>query len=95
MGIDMSDAKPTVSIEYCQVCNFRARAAWLAQELLAAHEAEIAGVTLVPGRGGIFEVRIDGEVVFSNKEAGRFPEPRELKDALRAKLGLEPTSRHD
>ena len=87
--------KPTVSIEYCTVCNFRGRAAWLAQELLAAHEADIAGITLVPSRGGVFIVRVDSEVAFSNKEAGRFPEPREVKDALRAKLGLEPTPRHD
>jgi len=87
--------KPLVSIEYCMVCNFRARAAWMAQELLAALEAEIGGVTLVPGRGGIFEVRLGDSTVFSNKEAGRFPEARELKDAIRAGLGLPPAERHD
>jgi selenoprotein W-related protein len=54
------DDKPLVSIEYCTVCNFRSRAAWLAQELLAAHEGEIAGVTLVPGRGGVLIVRSTG-----------------------------------
>ncbi|MEX2159970.1 MAG: Rdx family protein [Dehalococcoidia bacterium] len=87
--------KPVVSIEYCTVCNFRARAAWLAQEVLAALEGELGGVTLVPGRGGIFEVRLGAELVFSNKEADRFPEPREIKDALRTKLGLPPAPRHD
>ena len=87
--------KPTLSIEYCTVCNFRGRAAWLAQEVLSASEGELAGLTLVPGRGGVFDVRIDGELVFSQKEAGRFPEPREIKDALRAKLGLPPADRHD
>lgn len=89
------DEKPTVSIEYCTVCNFLSRATWMAQELLIAHGSDLAGVTLVPGRGGVFDVRVDGELVFSQKEAGRFPEPRELKDALRAKLGLSPTPRHD
>ena len=87
--------KLTVSIEYCTVCNFLARAAWLAQELLAAHGGDVAGLTLVPGRGGVFVVRIDGEVVFSQKETGRYPEPREIKDALRARLGLEPAPRHE
>jgi selenoprotein W-related protein len=89
-----SPGKPTLSIEYCTVCNFRGRAAWLAQEVLAAHEAGLAGVTLVPGRGGIFEVRLDGELLFSQKEAGRFPEPSEIKDALRTRLGLGPPARH-
>ena len=89
------ERKPTISIEYCTVCNFRGRAAWLAQEVLAANEADVAGIALMPGRGGVFDVRIDGELVFSQKQAGRFPEPREIKDALRARLGLEPTARHD
>lgn len=91
----MMGAKPTLSIEYCTVCNFRGRAAWLAQEVLTALEGELAGVTLVPGRGGVFDVRLDGEAVFSQKEAGRFPEPREIKDAVRAKIGLDPAPRHD
>lgn len=89
------DQKPVVSIEYCTQCNFRGRAAWLAQEVLSALETEVGGVTLVPGRGGIFAVRIDGETIFSNKESERFPEPREVKDAIRARLGLEPKPRHD
>lgn len=88
-------AKPVLSIEYCTVCNFRGRAAWLAQELLASFEAELAGVTLVPGRGGVFDVRLGGERLFSQKEAGRFPEPGELKDLIRARLGLEPKRRHE
>lgn len=88
-------AKPNVSIRYCRVCGFRGRAAWLADELLRAHEADLAGVTLQPGRGGVFEVRIDGDLVFSHAEAGRFPEPAELKDAVRAALGLPPAERHD
>ena len=77
------------------MCNLPARAAWLAQELLATRGGDVAGLTLVPGRGGVFVVRIDGEVVFSQKETGRYPEPREIKDALRARLGLEPAPRHD
>lgn len=86
---------PVVTIEYCTVCNFRGRAAWLAQELLADLEQELGGVLLVPGRGGVFEVRVAGELVFSNKRAGRFPEPRELKEALRTKLGLPRKQYHD
>jgi selenoprotein W-related protein len=89
------DKRVSIEIEYCQTCNFRGRAAWLAQELLAEHESQIASMALVPSRGGILAVRVDGEPVFSNKETGRFPEPKELKDALRAKLGLDPKPRHD
>jgi selenoprotein W-related protein len=60
-----------------------ARAAWVAQELLQTFEHEIAGVTLMPGDGGIFEVRADGHTVWSRSEAGHFPQPKELKQRLR------------
>ena len=90
----MTNGKPVVSIEYCTACNFLARAAWMAQELLAALSPHVAGVSIIPGSGGVFDVRLDGDLVFSNKAAGRFPEPREVKDAIRARLGLEPLRHH-
>jgi selenoprotein W-related protein len=88
------DGKPVVSIEYCTVCNFLARATWMAQEILAALGPHLAGVSIVPGRGGVFDIRLDGDLLFSNRDAGRFPEPREVKDAIRSRLGLEPSHRH-
>ncbi len=92
--LDM-EKKLSVSITYCVICNFRGRAAWLAQELLAAHEGDIAEVALIPAREGLFEVRFDDRLVFSRREQDRFPEPREVKDALREALGMEPKPRHD
>ena len=40
-------------------------------------------MALVPGTGGIFEVRVDDELVWSRKEQGRFPEAKELKQRVR------------
>jgi len=42
----------------------------------------VAAVEIVPGRGGVFEVSKDGETVFSKRQAGRFPEWEEIRDAL-------------
>ena len=39
---------------------------------------------LIPGGGGEFIVRADGELIFSKKEVGRFPEHAEILDALKA-----------
>jgi selT/selW/selH-like putative selenoprotein len=33
---------------------------------------------LVPGIGGVFDVVVDGKVVFSKAEVGRFPDPGEI-----------------
>jgi len=81
----MSDM-PQVEIEFCMHCRFLLRALWLARELMQAHQERIGALRLVPSSGGIFVVRVDGDPVFSRKEAGRFPEPKELKELVAAKL---------
>ena len=58
----------------------------MAQELLTTFEPELAEVALVPGTGGIFEVRLDGVTIFSRKEHGRFPESKELKQLIRDRI---------
>jgi hypothetical protein len=35
----------------------------------------------------VFEVRLGGEVVFSKRATGRFPEPGEVESALAGRLG--------
>lgn len=75
--------KPTVTIEYCTQCRWLLRAAWYAQELLTSFEGDLAGTTLVPGSGGVFEVRVDGDLVWSREKEGRFPEVKELKKRVR------------
>ena len=75
-----------IEIEYCTQCHWLLRAAWMAQELLTTFETELAEVALVPGTGGIFEVRLDGVTIFSRKEHGRFPESKELKQLIRDRI---------
>jgi selenoprotein W-related protein len=75
-----------IEITYCTLCRWLLRAAWMAQELLSTFERELAAVTLRPGTGGIFEIRIDGDLLWSRKEAGRFPEITELKQLVRDRV---------
>jgi selenoprotein W-related protein len=78
--------KTQLEIEYCTQCRWLLRAAWLAQELLTTFESDITSLSLVPGTGGIFEVRLNGEVIFSRKEQSRFPESKELKQLVRDRI---------
>jgi selenoprotein W-related protein len=77
---------PRVEIRYCTQCRWILRAGWLAQELLSTFDTDLGEVALVPGTGGIFEVRIDDELVWSRKEQGRFPEAKELKQRVRDRV---------
>ncbi len=61
----------------------------MAQELLTTFETEIGEVALIPGAGGIFEVRLDEATIFSRKEQGRFPESKELKQLVRDRISPE------
>lgn len=38
--------------------------------------------TLIPGSRGIFDVAVDGAVIFSKRSAGRFPELAEMLSAI-------------
>jgi selenoprotein W-related protein len=40
--------------------------------------------TLTPGSGGVFEVTVDGKLVFSKKKVGRFPEYGEVLGLLQS-----------
>ena len=37
---------------------------------------------LTPGSGGIFDVKLNGETVFSKHRSGRFPKDGEISDLL-------------
>ena len=76
--------KLRIEIEYCTGCRWLLRAAWIAQELLGTFEEELDSVTLVPGtEGGIFEIRLNDDTLWSRKKQGRFPEVKELKQRVR------------
>lgn len=66
----------------------------MAQELLTTFVNEIGELSLVPGKGGILEIRVDGQTVFNRKEVGRFPEMKELKQLIRDRIAPDKNLGH-
>ena len=58
----------------------------MAQEFLTTFEKELGEVALIPGEGGVFEVRLEGETIFSREQEGRFPDSKELKQLVRNQI---------
>ncbi len=56
-------------------------------ELLAAWAPRIARATLLPSSGGRFEVRLDGELLFSKAALHRHPNAGEVRDLVAERLG--------
>jgi selenoprotein W-related protein len=54
--------------------------------VLEEWEGVIAAVEVVPGKGGVFDVHVDGELVFTKSMLGRFPEPDDVVPLLRGLL---------
>ena len=84
-----------VEITYCSRCKFLLRASWLAQEFLTTFESELDEVALRPASGGIFEVRLNGEVIASNADGGAMPDPAQVKRLLRDRIAPGRQIGHD
>lgn len=78
--------EPRIEIEYCTQCRWLLRAAWMAQELLTTFPDEIGEIALIPGTGGIFEIRVGGELLWSREKQGGFPEIKVLKQLIRDRV---------
>lgn len=77
---------PRISITYCTGCKWLLRAGWMAQELLSTFEKELGEVALVPGSGGVFEIRVGETLIWSRERDGGFPEIKELKSMVRDRI---------
>ena len=75
--------KPALAITYCTQCNWLLRAAWMAQEVLSTFSLEMGQVALIPGTGGIFQIHLDGELIWDRKRDGGFPDAAKLKQLVR------------
>ena len=90
----MADAKPVVTIAFCTQCNWLLRSGWMAQELLSTFGAELGAVTLVPGTGGIFEIRVGDAVIWERRRDGGFPDIVALKRLVRDVVAPERSLGH-
>ncbi|MCR4265926.1 Rdx family protein [Nitratireductor sp. ZSWI3] len=71
-----------VTITYCKPCGYGKRAA----EAVDALQRDLSITTnLVAGKGGIFEIRVNGEVV-AKRIKGHFPDTAEIVGSVRAAL---------
>ena len=69
-------------ITYCGEWNYQPRAAGLAQELKKELGLESE---LIRSSGGVFEIEVDGKLIFSKKKLGRFPEDGEVAGLIQKK----------
>jgi selenoprotein W-related protein len=50
----------------------------LTDRILGTYKQQVQSLTLVPSRGGCFELTVDGKLIYSKLQTGEFPEERQL-----------------
>ena len=75
-----------VTIQFCELANYRP----VAESLAEAIDREFLGfpveIDLHPSRGGVYEVTVNGRLVFSKRATTRLPDPDEIFYHVRAAL---------
>ncbi len=56
------------------------------QDLVHDYQHVIADVTMVMGSKGVFDVEVDGELLYSKKATGRHAEPGEVLALFRERI---------
>ena len=70
-----------LSIEYCTQWNYLPRASSLEAEL----KSKFPGIEtkLISSGGGVFEIMLNGDLIFSKKAKGRFPDDGEVASLIK------------
>jgi selT/selW/selH-like putative selenoprotein len=63
------------------------RAVSAAQDVLSHYQHEIDELRFVTGSKGIFDVRVDGDLIYSKYETGRHARPGEVLERFREVVG--------
>lgn len=80
-----------LEITYCQPCGHQPRAVDMVNQLLSTYGMALnrnLTVALKPADKGVFDVVIDGKLVFSKNTEGRFPSIDEIKKYVEPKLTM-------
>ena len=89
INVPLQPKKVDVSIEYCVPCDYSDYALGIARELIKNYQHVIDQLTFKMGTKGVFEVRVDGEVIFSKQERQRHPRPGEVLGSFKERIGPE------
>ena len=54
-------------------------------KILSTLKQQVKDLKLIPGKGGCFELTVDGKLLYSKLATGQFPNEQEILDELSAK----------
>jgi selenoprotein W-related protein len=58
----------------------------LTGKLLSTYKQQIQDFKLIPSGGGCFEIKINGELIYSKLETGKFPDEKWVLETVGSRL---------
>lgn len=86
-NIPLQPKKVNISIEYCVPCDYSDYALGVAKELMKNYQHVIDHLTFEMGSKGVFEVKVDDDVIFSKQAVKRHPRQGEVLEAFKGLIG--------
>ena len=81
-----------LEITYCQPCGHQPHAMEIVNQLLSTYGMPLnrrMNLTLKPADKGVFDVVVDGQLVFSRSKEGRFPTIDDIRRYVDPKLSMQ------
>jgi selenoprotein W-related protein len=58
----------------------------LTSKLLTTYKQQISDLKLIPGGGGCFELSVNGDLIYSKLNTGKFPDEQWVLEAVGSRL---------
>ena len=71
-----------IKLEFCIVWNYTPRAVSTVEDILEKYGKDVTSLDLIPGTGGVFELYIDGVLIYSKLETGRHTNEGEILELM-------------
>lgn len=84
------EATVKVAIKYCEVGNYSKAARDLDRAIRAEFAGSFVEVERIPSSGGVYEVSVNGKLIYSKKATHRLPGDDEIFYHVRASLPSRP-----
>ena len=75
-----------IKLEFCIVWNYTPRAVSTVEDILEKYGKDVTSIDLIPGTGGVFELYVDGVLIYSKLETGRHTNEGEILQLMEKAL---------
>ena len=75
-----------IKLEFCIVWNYTPRAVSTVEDILEKYGKDVKSIDLIPGTGGVFELYVDGVLIYSKLETGRHANEGEILQLMEKAL---------